>query len=138
MLRQQEAVADGKPNLSLADFIAPRTALGAGRTDYLGAFAVTAGLGADDLAHRFEAEQDDYSAILVKALADRLAEAFAAMSARAGAAGIGHSGAPDATISSSPRRIAVYVRGSDTRPVRITPKSSSCSTCSIPPPSGCR
>jgi 5-methyltetrahydrofolate--homocysteine methyltransferase len=79
MLRQQERIADGNPNLSLADFIAPRTALEGGRTDVLGAFAVTAGLGADDLARRFEMEQDDYSAILVKALADRLAEAFAAM-----------------------------------------------------------
>jgi 5-methyltetrahydrofolate--homocysteine methyltransferase len=77
MLRQQEARADGKPNLSLADFIAPRTALEPGRTDYLGAFAVTAGLGADDLARGFEESGDDYSAILVKALADRLAEAFA-------------------------------------------------------------
>jgi 5-methyltetrahydrofolate--homocysteine methyltransferase len=75
MLRQQEATADAKPNLSLADFVAPRDS---GRTDYLGAFAVTAGLGADDLAHRFEREHDDYDAILVKALADRLAEAFAA------------------------------------------------------------
>jgi 5-methyltetrahydrofolate--homocysteine methyltransferase len=74
MLRQQEAIADGKPNLSLADFVAPRAS---GRSDYLGAFAVTAGLGADDLAHRFERELDDYSAIIVKALADRLAEAFA-------------------------------------------------------------
>jgi len=69
-------IADGKPNLSLADFIAPRGAQPA--TDFIGAFAVTAGLGADDLAHRFERELDDYSAILVKALADRLAEAFAA------------------------------------------------------------
>ncbi len=75
MLRQQEAIADGKPNLSLADFIAPRAA---GTTDYLGAFAVTGGLGADRLARRFERENDDYNAILVKALADRLAEAFAA------------------------------------------------------------
>jgi 5-methyltetrahydrofolate--homocysteine methyltransferase len=75
MLRQQEAIADGKPNLSLADFIAPRDS---GRIDHLGAFAVTAGLGADDLAHQFERDHDDYSAILVKALADRLAEAFAA------------------------------------------------------------
>jgi 5-methyltetrahydrofolate--homocysteine methyltransferase len=74
MLRQQEAIADRKPNLSLADFIAPRDS---GRADYLGAFAVTAGIGADDLARRFEREHDDYSAILVKALADRLAEAFA-------------------------------------------------------------
>jgi 5-methyltetrahydrofolate--homocysteine methyltransferase len=69
MLRQQEAMPSGQPNLSLADFIGPR--------DYLGAFALTTGLGADDLARRFERENDDYSAILVKALADRLAEAFA-------------------------------------------------------------
>jgi 5-methyltetrahydrofolate--homocysteine methyltransferase len=78
MLRQQEAIADGKPDLSLADFIAPREALGGGRSDYLGAFAVTAGIGADALARQFEGELDDYSAILVKALADRFAEAFAA------------------------------------------------------------
>jgi len=70
LLRQQEAMARGHANLSLADFVGPR--------DYIGAFAVTAGVGADDLAHRFERENDDYSAILVKALADRLAEAFAA------------------------------------------------------------
>jgi len=78
MLRQQEAIADGKPNLSLADFIAPRGSLPAGGTDYLGAFAITAGLGAGELSKFFEREQDDYNAILVKALADRLAEAFAA------------------------------------------------------------
>jgi 5-methyltetrahydrofolate--homocysteine methyltransferase len=75
MLRQQEAIADGKPNLSLADFIADRSS---GVTDYLGAFAVTAGLGADELVRRYEQAGDDYNAILVKALADRLAEAFAA------------------------------------------------------------
>jgi 5-methyltetrahydrofolate--homocysteine methyltransferase len=75
MLRQQETTADGKPNLSLADFIAPRDN---GRPDYLGAFAVTAGLGADDLSRAFERDGDDYSAIMVKALADRLAEALAA------------------------------------------------------------
>jgi 5-methyltetrahydrofolate--homocysteine methyltransferase len=81
MLRQQEPIADGKPNLSLADFIAPRAALPAdktSRTDYLGAFAVTAGVGAETFARAFEAANDDYSAIMVKALADRLAEAFAA------------------------------------------------------------
>ncbi|HEY2150163.1 MAG TPA: methionine synthase, partial [Vicinamibacterales bacterium] len=76
LLRQQEAIADGKPNLSLADFIAPRSATRP--TDFIGAFAVTAGLGADELAARFERDLDDYDAILVKALADRLAEAFAA------------------------------------------------------------
>jgi 5-methyltetrahydrofolate--homocysteine methyltransferase len=75
MLRQQERLSDGRPNLSLADFVANRSA---GVADYMGAFAVTAGLGADDLVRRFERAHDDYSAILVKALADRLAEAFAA------------------------------------------------------------
>jgi 5-methyltetrahydrofolate--homocysteine methyltransferase len=74
MLRQQEAIADDKPNRSLADFIAPADS---GVTDYLGAFAVTAGLGVDDLVKKYEAKHDDYSAIIVKALADRLAEAFA-------------------------------------------------------------
>jgi 5-methyltetrahydrofolate--homocysteine methyltransferase len=74
MLRQQEVVADDKPNRSLADFVAP---CGSGVQDYVGAFAVTAGLGADVLVTKFESSHDDYSAIMVKALADRLAEAFA-------------------------------------------------------------
>jgi 5-methyltetrahydrofolate--homocysteine methyltransferase len=74
MLRQQEIIADSKPNRSLADFIAPRES---GVPDYIGMFAVTAGLGADELARKFEADHDDYNAIMVKALADRLAEAFA-------------------------------------------------------------
>jgi len=74
MLRQQEVIADGKPNRSLADFVAP---IESGVTDYLGAFAVTAGLGVDDLVKKYEAKHDDYSAIIVKALADRFAEAFA-------------------------------------------------------------
>ena len=69
-LRQQAAYGDSRPNRSLADIVAP-----AG--DHLGAFAVTAGIGADELAARFEAENDDYRAIMAKALADRLAEAFA-------------------------------------------------------------
>ena len=75
MLRQQEAIADGKASLSLADFVADRTQPVA---DYIGAFAVTAGIGAEALATRFERDLDDYQSILVKALADRLAEAFAA------------------------------------------------------------
>ncbi len=74
MLRQQEVIADDKPNRSLADFVAP---LGSGVADYLGAFAVTAGIGAEAVARRFEAAHDDYNAIIAKALADRLAEAFA-------------------------------------------------------------
>jgi 5-methyltetrahydrofolate--homocysteine methyltransferase len=74
MLRQQEEIGDGKPNRSLADFIAP---IESGVTDFIGAFAVTAGIGADDLVATYEADHDDYHAIMVKALADRLAEAFA-------------------------------------------------------------
>jgi 5-methyltetrahydrofolate--homocysteine methyltransferase len=74
MLRQQEIIADNRPNRSLADFIAPRES---GVPDYIGLFAVTAGIGADELARRFEADHDDYNAIMVKALADRFAEAFA-------------------------------------------------------------
>ncbi len=74
MLRQQEVIPDQRPNLSLADFIAPRES---GIPDYLGMFAVTAGLGADALVRQFEQDHDDYNAIMVKALADRLAEAGA-------------------------------------------------------------
>ncbi|MSO29862.1 MAG: methionine synthase [Acidobacteria bacterium] len=74
MLRQQEEMPDGKPTLSLADFIAPRDS---GVGDYIGAFAVTAGIGAAELAASFERDHDDYQSIIVKALADRLAEAFA-------------------------------------------------------------
>ena len=74
MLRQQEVIADDKPNRSLADFVAP---IDSGVTDYVGAFAVTAGIGVDALVKKYEATHDDYSAIIVKALADRLAEAFA-------------------------------------------------------------
>ena len=74
MLRQQDVTVDGRPNRSLADFIAPRAS---GRRDYVGAFAVTAGIGADALVAEYERDQDDYHAIMVKALADRLAEAAA-------------------------------------------------------------
>ncbi|HEX7486695.1 MAG TPA: methionine synthase, partial [Vicinamibacterales bacterium] len=74
MLRQQEEPNDAGPNRSLADFVAPADS---GVRDYLGAFVVTAGLGADRLVLRYQQQQDDYRAIMVKALADRLAEAFA-------------------------------------------------------------
>ena len=73
-LRQQVAKRDGRANLALADFVAPRES---GVADFVGAFAVTAGHGVDELVAGFEAAHDDYSAILAKALADRLAEAFA-------------------------------------------------------------
>ncbi len=71
-LRQQMSRDSGKPNLALADFIAP-----SGVDDYIGGFVVTAGHGEEAHIKRFEADKDDYSAILLRALADRLAEAFA-------------------------------------------------------------
>ena len=73
-LRQQLTRREGRANVALADFVAPRTS---GLADHIGAFTVTAGLGEDDVAERFKQANDDYSAIMVKALADRLAEAFA-------------------------------------------------------------
>lgn len=74
MLRQQWQREGQESFRSLADYVAPA---GSGVADYLGAFAVTAGLGADALVQRFEADHDDYNSIMAKALADRLAEAFA-------------------------------------------------------------
>ena len=73
-LRQQTRHTDSRPNRCLADYVAPA---GTGAGDYIGAFAVTAGLGLDEITARFEAEHDDYRSIIAKALADRLAEAFA-------------------------------------------------------------
>ncbi|MGH7844419.1 MAG: vitamin B12 dependent-methionine synthase activation domain-containing protein, partial [Candidatus Binatia bacterium] len=73
-LRQQKESQRARPQYALADFIAPRDS---GLVDYLGAFAVTAGHGTDELVRRFENDHDPYNAIMVKALADRLAEAFA-------------------------------------------------------------
>ncbi|MBM4124831.1 MAG: methionine synthase, partial [Nitrospira sp.] len=73
-LRQQSEKPEGQGNLALADFIAPKTT---GLPDYLGAFAVTTGVGLDEVCARFEKDHDDYNSIMAKALADRLAEAFA-------------------------------------------------------------
>jgi 5-methyltetrahydrofolate--homocysteine methyltransferase len=73
-LRQQRETQSGKPCLCLADFIAP---LSADKQDWIGGFAVTAGLGCDEIVAEFEARHDDYQALLTKALADRLAEAAA-------------------------------------------------------------
>ncbi|HEU4355631.1 MAG TPA: methionine synthase [Actinomycetota bacterium] len=74
MLRQQADHGDERPNRSLADYVAPADA---DLADHVGGFAVTAGIGTAELSARFEAEHDDYRSIMVKALADRLAEAFA-------------------------------------------------------------
>jgi len=73
-LRQQLSKREGRNNVALSDFVAPRDS---GLPDYIGAFTVTACIGEDEIADRFKRANDDYSAILVKALADRLAEAFA-------------------------------------------------------------
>ncbi|WP_339337822.1 methionine synthase [uncultured Oceanicoccus sp.] len=73
-IRQQTAKPNGKPNFSLADFIAPKST---GLEDYIGGFVVTAGIGAEELAKHYQQAGDDYRAIMVKALADRLAESFA-------------------------------------------------------------
>ncbi len=73
-LRQQSKKAEGKPNIALADFVAPKDS---GRIDYIGAFCVSTGFGTQELATQFEANLDDYNSIMIKALADRLAEAFA-------------------------------------------------------------
>jgi 5-methyltetrahydrofolate--homocysteine methyltransferase len=74
MLRQQAVLGEGHTNRSLADFVAPRSS---GVDDWIGAFVVTTGIGAADLAAEFERDHDDYHAILAKSLADRLAEAYA-------------------------------------------------------------
>ncbi|MCU0436961.1 MAG: methionine synthase [Raineya sp.] len=73
-LRQQNQKAENLPNFALADFIAPQET---GKTDYMGFFAVTAGIGIEKLVEAYEKDHDDYNAIMVKAIADRLAEAFA-------------------------------------------------------------
>ncbi|MDP3903755.1 MAG: methionine synthase [Methylococcaceae bacterium] len=73
-LRQQNIKAPGRPNYCLSDFIAP---VDSGKADYIGGFAVTTGIGIEAKLHQFEQDHDDYSAIMLKALADRLAEAFA-------------------------------------------------------------
>lgn len=73
-LRQQLKKSEGKEYLALSDFIAPKSS---GKEDFVGAFCVCAGFGTDELAKKYEDDNDDYSAIMVKALADRFAEAFA-------------------------------------------------------------
>jgi len=72
-IRTQTPKSDGLPNLALADFISPKEN---GKEDYIGAFAVTAGIGIESLIEKYEKEHDDYNSIMVKALADRFAEAF--------------------------------------------------------------
>ncbi len=110
-LRQQMVREGGRPNLALADFVAPQET---GLADYIGGFAVTTGLGEDEHIKRFEADKDDYSAILLRALADRLAEAFAErMHARVRREFWGY--APDENLSG---------RGSDRREISGHPSGA--------------
>ena len=129
-LRQQLEKREGRANAALADFIAPR-----GVPDYIGAFVVTAGIGEDVIADKFKNANDDYSSILFKALADRLAEAFAErMHARVRTRILGLRAGRDAdarrpdrwrSIRASARRRAI-------RRSPITPRRRRCSRCSTP------
>ena len=127
-LRQQADHGDGRPNRCLADYVAPDG-------DHVGAFAVAIH-GADEVAARHVAEHDDYKAIIVKALADRLAEAFAEwLHQRARREWY----APDEVLAAdtcSPSASAASGPRSATRPARITARSRSSSTCSARVSSG--
>ena len=128
-LRQQKEARKGTPQYALADFVAPRDS---GREDYIGAFAVTAGHRSDELAERFEAEYDEYNAIMTKALADRLAEAFAeclhARVRREWGYGRDEQLSNQDLIRERYRGIRPARRAIP--PPRTTPKSPSCSSCS--------
>ena len=100
MLRQQRSADPSRPMLSLADFVAP---LETGVADHVGAFVVTAGLGADELANAWQERLDDYSSIMVKALADRLAEAFAEKLHQTVRAEWGFADTPDVTAEALAR-----------------------------------
>ncbi len=130
-LRQQANKPGGKPNLALADFVAPEET---GISDYVGAFAVTAGIGTSALVESYEKAGDDYSSIMVKVLADRLAEAFAEMlheKVRREYWGY----APEEQLSSKELFMVKY-RGfdrlRDIPHVPTTAKNSPCSKCSMP------
>ena len=125
MLRQQVDHGDDKPYLSLADFVAPR------RADHVGAFAVTAGSASTSWPARFEAEHDDYRAIMVKALADRLAEAFAEYLHEVARREWYETGPKlSRRRSDRARSTAASARRSATRPAPTTRRSTSSSTCS--------
>ena len=123
------AKRDGRPNVALADYTAP---VGSGVADYVGAFAVTAGVGLDEARKRFEAAGDDYSAILLASLADRLAEAFAEwLHEKVRRELWGY--APDESLDNE-RSSARRTRASGPRPATLprptTPRSARSSSCS--------
>ena len=129
-LRQQGQHREGIPNRSLADFVAPKES---GLADYVGAFAVTAGHGSAERVAAFKADLDDYSAILLESLADRLAEAFAErLHQRVRREFWGY--APDEQLARRrPDRRALHAasgRRPATRPAPTTPRRPCCGTCS--------
>ena len=137
MLRQQEPIADGRPNRSLADFVAPKSSL---VPDYIGAFAVTSGIGVEEFADALTRAHDDYSAIIAKALADRLAEAFAEYLHAQARKDWGYAASESLPERRADRRgrIAASARRSAIRRVRTTPRSRRCSACSTRRPSASR
>ena len=131
-LRQQMARDGTRANLALADFVAPKDT---GLADYIGGFAVTAGIGEEDVARRFKRANDDYSKILVKALADRLAEAFAeALHGRVRRELWALCAGGDAHQRAADRRRAMRASGRHRviRPSPTTPRSALCSLYSMP------
>ncbi len=131
-LRQQVDKPVERPDFCLADFIAPKES---GVADWIGAFAVTAGIGIDEHVARFEREHDDYSAILLKALADRLAEAFAeCLHKRVRHDYWGY--ASDEALGNDELIEEKYVASALPRAIRrarITPRRKRCSSCSTRP-----
>ena len=130
-LRQQTIKPDAKPNLSLADFVAPKST---GITDYVGGFICTAGIGAEELAKAYQDKGDDYNSIMVKALADRLAEACAEwLHEQVRKHYWGY--APDERLSNEELIREQYkgIRPAPvTRPARTTPRRARCSSCWMP------
>ncbi len=130
-LRQQLEKREGRFNAALSDFIAP---ISSGVPDYIGGFVVTAGIGEDVIADRFKNANDDYSSILCKALADRLAEAFAErMHARVRREFWGY--APDETLSPEELILEKYRASAPPRAIPrspTTPRRRRCSNCSTP------
>ncbi len=126
-----------RPNQCLADFIAPKDS---GVADYIGMFAVTAGLGIEKHEKRFEAAHDDYSSIMLKSLADRLAEAFAEyLHERVRTDLWGYAAGEDAEQRSADRREvpAASARRPATRPARSTRSRPTCSPRCRPKKSAC-
>ena len=131
-LRQQLLKRDGRPNMALADFVAPSSN---GKPDYVGGFVVTAGIGEAEISENFERANDDYSAILVKALADRFAEAFAeVMHERVRKEFWGYAAGRDAHARRADRRrpIAASALPRAIRRSPTTPRRRRCSACSTP------